>query len=130
MPSDIVLGKNFVLVEDPSGTYLERCDFYIVRWSSRKPSSNLTTTSIDDIVNDYFGDEHRLVHGSVDIPKGPWQRVCEVAFIRYRRAGYASGDYEHPYDPPVVLFQNEGVPAFKLALPSGCVVDDRGFVTP
>jgi hypothetical protein len=129
MPSDIVLPKGFVLVHDTTGRLLDRCHFYVVKWSrtGTKGVSNLSKNELEAAKAYYNG--ARLTGGSVDIPEGPWHRDAKVAFIRYRRHGHPK-KFEHPYEPAVFLYGTDKPTAWKIVLPQGCVVDARGFVWP
>jgi hypothetical protein len=71
----------------------------------------------------------RLQTGGVVLPEGPWKRVAKIRLIRYRRHNYALG-FEHLYDPPVWLHKSTSSRAWKLSLPSSCVVHEEGFVRP
>ena len=126
MPSDIKLPASFVLVHDTEGTLLSRCDFYVVRWKGARADN---PEDLPKAVRKYFGNEARIQAGSVDIPEGPWKKVCKVAFIRYRRPGFEKG-FSHGYDPAVTLYVTKKPLAWKLALPEGCVVTERGFIKP
>jgi hypothetical protein len=130
MPSDITIPKDYVLVQDPTGRYLNKCHFYILPWHNNVPDSAKLTRNVANLAQEYFGDGVKLQHGSVDIPEGRWHRVAEVAFIRYRRAGNFKGNYEHPYNPPVWLYDTDRPLGWRIVLPTGCVVDARGFVWP
>ncbi len=130
MPSDIVLPKNLVCVQDTSGRFLDRCSFHIVEWSDSLIDGTKPATSVLRTATDYAGENEPLEQGSVEVPKKGWQLVGEIAFIRYRRAGELAGNYEHPYNPHVPLYQHSELLAWRLALPTGCVVDGRGFVWP
>lgn len=130
MPSDIVLPEDYVLVQDPTGKHLSKCDFYVVRWFGKTPKGVGLSSKLREIASDYFGDGARIKRGSVELPEGDWNPVAEIAFIRYRRAGELSGNYEHPYNPKVQLYETDSPLAWRLPLPTGCVVDARGFVWP
>lgn len=130
MPSDIVLPKDYVIVNDPSGRYLRKCDYYVLPWSNIAPNGARLTTNVARMVADYFGEDANPQHGGVDIPDGKWHRVAQIAFIRYRREGDLRGNYEHPYNPAVWLYDTNKPLAWRIALPTGCVVDARGFVWP
>lgn len=124
MPSDITLPKTFVLVHDTEGVVLGKCDFYVVRWRpGRAPNA------VPAAAQKYFGEGAQIQGGSVEVPAGPWKRVCRVRFIRYRRHGYEKG-FEHEYDVPVWLFSCAKPLAWKIELPTGCVVTERGFIRP
>ena len=130
MPSDIELPADFVLVHDTSGVLFDRCHMYIVRW--RSAGKKLADVHQDDVkvAREYFGKGSRLNVGDVEVPEGRWNRIAKIRFIRYRRAGHARGNYEHEFDPPVYLYSTQGGLAWKLRLPDGCIVDERGFVRP
>lgn len=127
MPSDIELPKNYVLVHDTEGTLFGRCDFYIVRWSGRG-GRVMNPEAVPSAVKQYFGRNANVRGGSVEIPEGPWKRVCKIEFIRYRRPGYAKG-FEHRYDSPQMLYVCERPLAWRLPLPN-CIVTHRGFEKP
>lgn len=131
MPSDVVLPSNYVLVHDTTGSLLNRCELFIVRWHKGGAESvpDEASAAVAD-ARAYFGSNVALQLGEVDVPKGPWHRVTKVAFIRYRRAGNTGGMYEHEFDAPVLLYDTVRPLAWKLALPDRCVVDARGFVRP
>lgn len=135
MRSDLWLPRGYVLVHDTTGNTLNRCDFYVVKWRGsgpRKSHSSNPEPSADelDAARLYFGSDGRFTRGAVDIPKGPWQSHTQVRFIRYRRVGMHGGNYEHKYEVPVELHYSTRPLAWRLPLPSGCVVDARGFVYP
>lgn len=132
MPSDVVLPASFVLVHDTTGEHLNRCEMFITRWRGR-PLHRVPTVHPKAYrdAEDYFGHGRRIKIGSVDIPKGPWHRVAKVQFIRYLRVGEREGWYEHEFSTPVNVFDNGSRQlAWRLSLPDGCRVDDRGFVRP
>jgi len=129
MPADITLPQGFVLVHDANGAIFNRCDMFIVKW--HKGRSSLSNVHDNDVkvAQEYFGGGARLSVGSVEVPTGKWSRIGKIRFIRYRRHGYAKG-FEHEYSPPVFLYSTNKPLAWKLSLPSGCIVDARGFVRP
>ena len=150
MPSDITAPEDFVVVHDTTGALLSRCDFHIVRWSPKKASRHPTFShqTRDDVMR-YFGDGVRVALGSIDIPEGPWRPIGKIAVIRYRRIGKAKivlegqpgqdehdpeeivvRNFEHKYDPSVSLLYSHRPLAWRLPLPEGCIVDERGFVRP
>lgn len=138
MPSDVKLPPSYVMVNDATGHFIDRCDVYVVPWRSAargrsKSSSTVLLSNVDHFdlaaAYDYYGKDARISVGSVSLPEGRWKRVCEVAFIRYRRYGFDKR-FEHAYDPPVQLFSTTRPLAWRLPLPEGCVIDSRGFVRP
>lgn len=131
--------NDFVLVHDPSGKNLRKCDFYILAYHTEHQKVHVLDHDLEAEATDYYGQGHDLENGTIDIPKGPWQRAGVVNKIRYRRLGdlgegYQSiPDYEHPYETPVPLFRAGSASqprGWRLTLPTGCVVDGRGFVSP
>lgn len=120
----------FVILHDVTGKDLRRCDFYIVRAQAGTGDDLIVSDSVYDTAIAYFANDAELKEILVDIPGGPWNRIGEVHAIRYRRKGKHAGDYEHPYDPPVVLYRCERPHAYRLRLPDSCIVDERGFVSP
>lgn len=131
MPSDVTLPASYVVVHDPTGKLLNKCDMYFVRWKNetRKRAPTVRPELIR-IARAYFGRGSTITRGTVDIPKGPWHRECEVQFIRYRREGDDNRPYEHEYDVPVKLLYSARPLAWRLPLPEGCVVNSHGFVRP
>jgi hypothetical protein len=129
MPSDIKLPKGYVLVHDANGVLFNRCHFYVVKWQSTRTS--LSKVHEDDIkvAQEYFDNAPNLQVGAIQAPKGPWKRIAKVQFIRYNRYGYDKG-FEHEYDPTVFLYSTHNPLAWRLTLPNGCIVDERGFVNP
>lgn len=131
MPSDVKLPNSYVVVHDPTETLLNKCDMYFVRWRNVSRNRVLTVhPELMKIARAYFGSGSEISRGTVDIPKGPWHRECEVQFIRYRREGDDSNHYEHEYDVPVRLMYTTRPLAWRLPLPEGCVVNAHGFVRP
>lgn len=133
--SDVVMEKGYVVVHDPSGALLSSCDLYVVKWHRIYTSS---VSDVDEVspevlaaAKEYYGAKTPISVGSVEFPEGPWSRIAgKMALIRYRRYGVDQDDYEHVWDPSVSLFICKHPIAFRLPLPEGCVVDERGFVRP
>ncbi len=128
---DIVIPRGYVLIHDTRGNLLSKCDLYIVKWH------NAASILLSDLPHQqlkaaqtYFGAQTPIKCGSVDIPEGPWRELGPVRFIRYFRAGELQDDYEHEFDPAVDLCDTKQPLAWRLPLPEGCSVDDRGFVWP
>lgn len=137
--SDIELPSGFVLVHDTTGELLSKCDLYVLKWRGKK-STNAGKSDADLInekllrdAEEYFvsesGKELRPGLGVVEIPDGSWTKVASVQFIRYRRPGFVK-PFEHDYDPAVDVYDCLSPLAWRLPLPTGCVVDSRGFVWP
>lgn len=131
MPSDVVLPPSYVVVHDPTAALLNQCDMHFVKWrNERRKRAPSVRPELIQIARAYFGSRSTIVRGTVDIPKGPWHRECEVQFIRYRREGDDNRDYEHEYDVPVRLMYSTRPLAWRLPLPEGCIVNAHGFVRP
>jgi hypothetical protein len=130
IPSDIPLPPQYVLVHDAAGRLLDKCEIYVLKWSSsrRQMESDMHRSDLR-VAQDYFGNAASIRGGLVDIPRGAWRPEAEVRFIRYRRFGFRNA-FEHRYDPPVRLLSTTRPVAWKLPLPDGCVIDSRGFVRP
>lgn len=132
---EIILPKPFVVLHDPTGNRFDKCSFFVVHLSGGY--SDKTSKSRVSINNDvrrtalkYYGKGSKLKVGSVDIPEGPWHRVAEVGWIRYRRTGKDNRDFQHPYALPVWLYACDHPLAWRIELPAGCVVDTHGFIWP
>lgn len=103
-----------------------------------------------DAGHDYFGSNAIVYKGHVDLPPkalGEWQRVGVVTQVFYDRAGTKHpGYYKHEFNAPrgmvklialfkkrvatgdCVLYELDG--CYRLELPKGCIIDDRGIVLP
>lgn len=129
MPSDIRLPRGYVVVNDPTGRLLSKCDVYVLPWRRKRSFSRQQVHARDlAAAREYFGTDD-LRNGEIVIPEKKWTRVARVAFIRYRRYGFTK-PFEHRYDPPVDLFQHARPLGWRLPLPEGCLIDSRGFVRP
>ena len=71
----------------------------------------------------YFSPDVQAEKLIFDTPRGPWQRVAEIASVLYRRPGDAR--YEHALSRPEWL-EKSGT-GYRFRLPPGCVVTDRGI---
>jgi hypothetical protein len=137
-PADVCFPPGFVLIHDTENTLFARCDLFVVRFRPRRgsPERYMSADALQT-ARAYFGDRAKITGGSVDVPRGPWLQRGQVKFIRYTRHPrtpeevpiFAPG-HEHEYSPAVRLFVCHRPLAWKLSLPSGCIVDDRGFVVP
>lgn len=133
--SDVTISRSYVVVHDTSGVLFSSCDLYIVRWHRLYTRDN---SGMDEIspaalsaAQEYYGNKVPISVGSVEIPEGPWSRIPgKMALVRYRRYGVDQDDYEHVWEPAVSLYDCAQPIAWRLPLPEGCVVDERGFVRP
>lgn len=130
MPSDVFLPPDYVVVHDTSGILFDRCHMHIVKWrGGRKRLHNVRNLDVHS-TSKYFGSDAKISVGEVEVPEGPWKKTAKIAFIRYRRTGNLKGNYEHDFDPCVFLYSTQRPLSWKLRLPNGCIVDERGFVRP
>lgn len=128
---DIVdVPDDYGLVHDVDGKLLDRCELVICPYNLGGKLDVHLPKNIRNAAISYFGDEKKLVKGSVEIPTGPWQHVGNVVFIYYARHGKRKGLYQHPFETPVPLFKERNSDSYKLKFPDYCVIDSRGFVWP
>jgi hypothetical protein len=128
---ETVLPDDFLVVQDVSGKILRTCDLYFLRNQGVSHKHVPLTAEASESVEKWYGDGVSIDKYRVDLPNGDWQRVAKIDGIRYRREGDLAGPYEHPYDPPVVLFRSTGAaPAWRVVHPDGCIIDERGIVHP
>lgn len=127
----------FFLVHDVSGKTFRACDVYAVRaYGSAIPIT--TSDPAAEAAKKWFGADVELVGHRVDVPRSGWKREAQIDAIWYRRDAAKGlllheldGPYQHVYDPPVWLYRTRSGPrAWRIALPEGCIVDERGFVDP
>lgn len=133
----IACPDDFFLVHDVSGKTFRSCDVYAVRaYGSAVPVESSDRAA--DAAKRWWGRDVDLVGWQVDVPRSGWKRVCQIDAIWYRRDAAKDlliqkldGPYQHRYDPPVQLYRTSAGPlAYRIALPDGCIVDERGFVDP
>lgn len=129
------ISSSYVVVHDTSGRLLSSCDLYIVKWHRiyMRASNGAEEISPEAIAaaKKYYGRNVSIRVGSVEIPEGPWSRITgKMALIRYRRYGVDADDYEHVWEPSVSLYDCGHPMSWRLPLPEGCLVDERGFVRP
>jgi hypothetical protein len=148
---DIELPKRWGMLHDETGTLWNRDSLLFVPFKQGQ--------SPDDSQEglDYFGHQAYVRTGSVKIPNANsphWHEVGAVRQIYYVRAGTKHpGKYRHEFntprelllkligatfkrhvrDTPPVLFalkKNSQIVAYRLELPDGSMIDDRGLVLP
>lgn len=125
----VVLPPKFGIIHDPEGVDLPKCNVYLGPYEISRKQATLTKAAAA-----YFGHSYRGRVARVDVPKGPWNVVGSARVIFYERPGRYQGRYFHPFYkkaafPKPLLLRKCGA-FFKLDLPDGCVVNDRGFVFP
>ncbi len=125
----IDLPESWGMIHDPSGENIRKCDIVISNYTLVDRAVRSREYACHTTAHKYWGDEMPLFEGVVDVPSGPWSLVNKVAAIWYQRHGKHEGPYRHEFRPMVELYRNPGGDML-LALPSGCVLDWRGFVWP
>lgn len=123
------------MVQDPSGTILSRCEVLILPYEVDLTQEVLDAKQCARSAREYFGSKTKLYWGDLEVPRGRWERVGRVVHvIWYRRYGFASGNFYHPFkqsmQTPVDVHRLKSGKAYKLSLPDGCVLTRHGFVWP
>lgn len=126
----ISLPSKYVFLHDHTGRLLRRCDFYVLPCARSMTQSVRIDPTVIRKAQDYYGQDVKLEHVNVDIPKASWHRVAQIQRIIYKRTGKHRGHYQHPYNQPVWLYASDAPPGWRVELPDGCIVDARGFVDP
>lgn len=127
------------MLYDGSGIYWPSCSLLVApfRQGTRESEKG----------RDYFGRGFRVLEGTVSLPPRSlkqWREIGEIKHVYYRRAGKHSAYFHHEFDrprglwrliwpvkrgsQPVALYSFGG--CFRVELPAGCIVDDRGIVLP
>jgi hypothetical protein len=122
---DWILPKRLWLVQDRAGVLLPRCDVYVLK--ARESTEPLTEERRRWALR-YYGTQAHISNLAFSLPKSPFRRLATVVEVRYRRG--ADGEYFHPLDPPVTLYRTASGSAYRMNLPEGCEVNDRGFIYP
>jgi hypothetical protein len=101
-----------------------RCSVYFGPYKRTREA----VSQLPRIASLYFGSDYDGRVAYIDIPSGAWRPVGKVDVIFYDRPGEHRDYYRHQFEKPVPLSANGRF--HRLSLPSGCVVNDRGFVSP
>jgi hypothetical protein len=118
----IALPKAYGMIHSPDT--VRKCHVYFGPFEkTRQIESELNQTA-----KKYFGDDYDGRVAYIDIPSGSWRSAGRARVIFYDRPGQYSDYYRHEFSEPVPLSVNGRF--YRLSLPDGCVVNDRGFVTP
>lgn len=127
------LPSSYGIVHDTRGTSLPRCNIYFGPF--RKTDIPVYTPPSD--ARAYFGKRYVPRKAEVDVPTGAWNSLGNVVQIFYRRTPGSEhgGKYFHPFykrayfnKQPLVLSRLKSF--YRIELPSGCIVNYRGFVFP
>lgn len=131
---------SFLMLHDVTKHHYRRCDFFIVK-SMRLHVDRVTFDERTVYeAQEYYGDRVKLGAVGFALPTGSWNSVGLVDEIHYRRHPSnpqpllapvrIGGRYTHSFASNVPLREAGSGNAWRVALPSGCLVDAHGFVTP
>lgn len=140
----VELPEDWGLIHDPSGMCTDKCEVFIAPYSQGR---RLRTSEVPKVGRDaraYYGNTDQLHDATIEIPRGPWERVGDIRCINYDRYGELEGPYYHDTDVPkkrsdraILLRQRRSetllgqrVKAFRISLPDGCKITQHGFVWP
>ena len=130
------------MMHDAEGRDWPRCSVLIGPFSAGTTSGVPTGGKSLRAARDYYGRNYVLKAGDLDTPPramAGWRKVGSVRRIYYYRPGNRHrGDFQHPVGARKhVFFGPKGRASVyvrgrwvRLELPSGCILDDRGFVWP
>jgi hypothetical protein len=121
----VVLPVAYGIIHDPDGEHFERCECFFGPYKGTRRQVEMTSRA-----KAYMGPSYPATFAVVDVPRGAWNSVGEVAQIFYRRPGRYQGKYFHPFKDGYGPMLSKNGRFYKLALAGGCIVDDRGFVFP
>lgn len=134
------------MLYDDSGTYWPKCSLLIAEFDRGRKKTNEG--------KDYFGRNADRREGHLDPPPqdiSAWRRLGEIDQIFYDRAGTKyPGFFRHEFnkpkgirvkliflvkgkaakEPAVLYTLKSGKTFYRIELPGGCIVDDRGIVLP
>jgi hypothetical protein len=133
------------LLYDVSGTHWPSCSLLIAPFEKmRAVAENPTSEALA-----FYGRSATIRQGAINLPPravGAWDRLGAIETIFYERRGKrAPGYFRHEFnrprglwklvwpvkkgaDKPAILYTLRG--AYRVELPQGCIVDDRGIVVP
>ena len=123
----IRLPRSYGMLHDPEGTDFARCDVYFGPYKMTRAKAPM-----DSSAKWYFGRTYEAKGVRIDGLRldGPWKHVAGVRKIFYYRRGVrAPGGFHHAFHRSPLELSKCGK-FYKLTLPGGCIVDDRGFVWP
>lgn len=130
------------MLYDGSGYYWPACSLLVA------PFENGREPCDAEKARDFFGRTTRVFEGQASLPPRElhaWRRLGEVDQVFYDRAGKHAGPFRHKFnaprglwqilwpfmkgsDKPAVLYAHSG--CYRVELPQGCIIDDRGIVLP
>jgi hypothetical protein len=113
------------LIHDPDGKQLPKCYVFIGPYKTSKKPVEMTSDA-----KSYFGSDYKPTGAVVDVPDGDWHPMGDVVQIFYKREGKYKGKYFHLFAKRTTVVLSRCKSHFRLELPSGCIVNWRGFVYP
>jgi hypothetical protein len=127
--------ESWGLVHDITGQCLDKCEIFICPYTARNPIRHRLPSEVHEAAVEYFGEGEMLLEGTVELPTGPWERVGVITRVYYSRYGELSSPYQHPFKKGAVLHKQKRAhagrqKAYRISLPSDCVITAHGFVDP
>lgn len=133
------------MIHDPSGRAWPKCSLLIA--PGGRGSRAAKPEEYEGAPKNFLGRQHRAKIRELEFPaaSGEWTVVGQVTRIDYVRGGTkAPGGFQHSVNKPrgvykiVHLLKGGKAPVtlrkngrfYRLDLPRGCIVDDRGIVYP
>jgi hypothetical protein len=130
------------MLYDVSGYYWPPCSLLIAPFENGREACDVKKA------RNFFGRNVDVFEGSAPLPPRSlhaWRELGELDQIFYDRAGKHDGPFKHTFntprglwqlvwsfmragDKPAVLYALDG--CYRVELPRGCIVDDRGIVAP
>jgi hypothetical protein len=123
----VTLPAGHAMVHDPKGIDFPRCHIYFGPLQKTQKGTDLRREG-----RAYFGSSYPARVARIEVPDGAWHPVGHVIQIFYERPGKHKGLYYHPFKTrlPQKLVLSKNGSMYRLTLPQGCIVNDRGFVYP
>lgn len=125
----IVLPSSAGIIHDPEGEERPRCEVFFgpYKLQRKRPVPRITRAAVK-----YYGRHYQPTVALIDLPHGPWRPIAHVTKIFYKRGlrgAQHAGGFHHPFARAPLTLEKSGK-FYRLSLPGGCIVDDRGFVFP
>jgi hypothetical protein len=143
---EIEAPRDFGMLYDSSGTWWPSCSLLVTKFKRGRSVDNSSDAKA------YFGRKIRVTKGYVELPPksvSQWKEIGPLHEIFYDRAGdRAPGPFRHEFNKPrgswklihlikgkaakdpAILFRLGRTSTYRIELPDGCIVDDRGIAVP